>query len=377
MPLRDSAVTLASRILSLLWPAGSPPPLSDAPHILVLKPCCLGDVLMATAVLEALRRQWPGAEIDFAVGKWSRPAVEHHPHIRRLIDCGRVGEGAYTWRDWLALARRIRAGRYDLCLVLDRSPLMALLPAAAGVPWRVGLDSAHRGIGLTRRVPAEGITHEVELYLACARALGISTEGVRPSFYPTPAARERIRALIPSERPLAVLHPAGGQNPGMVLSAKRWPAERFAEIVRRLVRERSAAVMIVGGPGDRESAEKVQSLAGEPAHVHNLAGKLSFDELGALLERSAVFVGNDTGAMHLATAVGTPTVAIFGPSDPRRYGPYGAGPRAVWNPPGCAPCFDRGRWNETCRRFQCIEAVGVEDVWQAVSQVWPAGKHMI
>jgi ADP-heptose:LPS heptosyltransferase len=131
-------------------------------------------------------------------------------------------------------------------------------------------------------------------------------------------------------------------------------------------------VIIVGGPGDRELAEEVRHLAGELEHVHNMAGELSFDELGALLERAAVFVGNDTGAMHLAAAVGTPTVAVFGPSDPRRYGPYGAGHRAVWKPPECAPCFDRGRWNESCQRFRCIEAVSVEDVWQAISQVWPA-----
>lgn len=372
MPFRDTAITLASRILSALWPAGHPRPLPPDPRILVLKPCCLGDVLMATAVVEALRRHWPTASIDFAVGRWSRPAVEHHPHLRRLIDCGRVGEGAYSWREWLELARRIRAGQYDLCLVLDRSPAMALLPALAGVPWRVGLDSAGRGIALTRRVPVAGLMHEVDLYLACVRALGIPTEGARPTFYPTPAARERVRGMIPAGRSVAVIHPAGGQNPGMALSAKRWPAPRYAEIARRLAQKRQASVIIVGGPGDRELAEEVRHLAGELEHVHNMAGELSFDELGALLERAAVFVGNDTGAMHLAAAVGTPTVAVFGPSDPRRYGPYGAGHRAVWKPPECAPCFDRGRWNESCQRFRCIEAVSVEDVWQAISQVWPA-----
>lgn len=377
MRFRDLAVTLASRVLSALWPAGRPPPLSDAPRILVLKPCCLGDVLMATAVVEALRRHWPKAQIDFAVGRWSRPAVEHHPHLQRLIDCGRVGEGAYSWREWLGLARRIRAGKYDLCLVLDRSPLMALLPAVAGVPWRVGLDSAGRGIGLTRRVPVEGIAHEVDLYLACVRALGISTEGARPTFYPTPASRQRVQELLPAGRPLAVIHPAGGQNPGMVLSAKRWPAPRFAEIARRLVQERRASIIIVGGPGDRELAEEVRRLAGEADHVRNLAGELSFDELGALLEHAVLFIGNDTGAMHLAAAVGTPTVAVFGPSDPRRYGPYGAGHRAIWNPPECAPCFDRGHWNTACQRFRCIEGVSVEDVWQAVAQVWPASELML
>lgn len=374
MSLRDTLITLASRMLSRLWPArerGEPFP--PAPRIVVIKPCCLGDVLMATPVVAALRRQWPAATVDFAVGAWARPMVEHNPHIRRLIDCGPVGTGAYGLQDWLALLARIRRGRYDICLVLDRSPALALLPALAGIRCRVGLDSDHRGIGLTRKVPVIGIQHEVDLYLACVRALGIPTEGARLEFYPGEAARARADDIAGEGPPLVVIHPAGGSNPGMTLSAKRWPAGRYAALARRLVRERGVRVALVGGAEDRPLAEEVRRLAEvEDEAVRNLAGELSFDELGALLERARLFVGNDTGAMHLAVAVGTPTVAVFGPSDPRRYGPYGPAHRAVWRPPACAPCFDRGRWNETCARFTCIEAVGLQDVWEAIGEVWPA-----
>jgi lipopolysaccharide heptosyltransferase II len=370
-PQRDALITSVSRALTRVWDAwpARRPALSAAPRTLILKPCCLGDVLMATPALAALREHWPAAQIDFAVGGWSRPMLEHNPRLNRLINCGRVGSGPYTWREYWALARRVRAGGYELCLVLDRSPLLALLPALAGVPHRVGLDSDGRGFALTRRVPAAGIRHEADLYLACVQALGIGTAGARLEFYPTEAAQQRVAGLLPpGAGPFVVVHPAGGHNPGMILSAKRWPAERYAALIRRLCAERGARVAIVGALQDMALAEAVRLNAGAGV---NLAGRLNFDELGALLQRAALFVGNDTGTMHLAVAVGTPTVAIFGPSDPRQYGPYGPAHRALWKPTECAPCLQHGRWDADCRQFRCIEAISVEDVWAAVAEVLP------
>ena len=101
--------------------------------------------------------------------------------------------------------------------------------------------------------------------------------------------------------------------------------------------------------------------------VQDLTGQLTFGQFGALLERCDLFIGHDTGAMHLAVAVGAPVVAIFGPSDPRMYGPYGENSVALWHDVGCNPCLLRGRWDTTCRRFRCIEAVTVEEVWQAAA----------
>ena len=138
--------------------------------ILIIKPCCLGDVLMATPVIAALRQTFPKARIDFAVGDWARAMVENNPHLDGLLDCGpsasRRGElvepsgrgpvgsgGRYSWREYFDLARRIRAARYEACFVLDRSPLISLLPYLGGVPQRVGLDSRGRGFSLTVGVP--------------------------------------------------------------------------------------------------------------------------------------------------------------------------------------------------------------------------------
>ena len=157
----------------------------------------------------------------------------------------------------------------------------------------------------------------------------------------------------------------------MNLATKRWPAERFASIAERLVAELGAQVLLTGGPGDTPLAEKVEAAIS--CRVVNLVGRTGLGELGAILERCDLFLGNDTGAMHLAVAVGTPVVAIFGPTSPANYGPYGSGAGvALWRPVECSPCLRRGRANAQCPRPRCIEAITVEEVWQALKASLPS-----
>ncbi|MBI1802507.1 MAG: lipopolysaccharide heptosyltransferase, partial [Chloroflexi bacterium] len=124
--MRDTLIGWITRLLSALFPTVRRPEPAEGPlapaSILILKPCCLGDVLLATPAVAALKRAFPDAQIDFAVGSWARAAVANSPHLRQLVDTGKVGQGAYGWRDLWSLAARLRAGHYDLCVTLDRSP---------------------------------------------------------------------------------------------------------------------------------------------------------------------------------------------------------------------------------------------------------------
>jgi lipopolysaccharide heptosyltransferase II len=368
--LKDNLVSAISYLLRIPFRLAPRSASLNTPNsTLIIKPCCLGDVLMATPVIAALRQAFPRARIDFAVGGWSRAMVENNAHLDGLVDCGRVGSGGhYSWREYLDLVRRIRAGKYEACFVLDRSPLISLLPYLGGIPRRVGLDSRGRGFSLTVGVPVAGLKHEAELYLDTVRAVGIEVHEPRLEFYPTDEDRRHVTEIIQGatpQAPLIVIHPAGGSNPGMTLSAKRWPPRRFAALADRLVEERGAQVSLVGGPDDGPIAAAIKG--GMRQEPWDLAGQLTFGQLGALLERCDLFIGHDTGAMHLAVAVGAPVVAIFGPSDPRMYGPYGENSVALWHDVGCNPCLLRGRWDSTCRRFRCIEAVTVVEVWQAAT----------
>ncbi len=380
----------------------------DAPapqHILVLKPCCLGDVLMATPLLRTLREGYPDARITFAVGPWSRPALEGNPNINAFLDCGPVGSGPFRMRDYISLARRLRQGQFDLAIVLERSPVLGLLPFLAGIPRRVGLDSGGRGFAHTLRVPVDWShpKHEAELYLDCARALGLPVVGRRLEFFPSAADRARAASLLdglwprvaeaaterapritvptpdasqphtrhptPDTRyPLVAIHPGGAANPGMTLLAKRWPPKRFAAIADRLVETLGARIILVGAPSDAQAVDAVRQAMRHQPGV--LVGKTTIGQLAAIYEHCSLMIGNDSGVMHLAVAVDTPVVAIFGPSDPRVYGPFTAQGIAVRKDADCARrCFAPGRSIAVRCDRRCIEAVTVDDVWNAVQGV--------
>ncbi|MBI2845499.1 MAG: glycosyltransferase family 9 protein, partial [Chloroflexi bacterium] len=207
---------------------------------------------------------------------------------------------------------------------------------------------------------------EAETYLDVGRAMGILVSEPRLEFYPSPDNEQNVAEYFSSlgnmSRKLVAIHPAGGKNPGMELASKRWPAERFAAVGDLLQREAATQVVLIGGPGDEEIAQAVARNMKKKAL--DLTGQLNWGETGALLKKCALFIGNDTGAMHLATAVGTPTVAIFGPSDPRIYGPLGEKSIALWHGPeeGLPPLY-RVAGEE---RYQgLIEKVTVEEVWEA------------
>ena len=405
--VRDAFVSLVTRSLARLFPQKRLSEQLTFDSILILKPCCLGDVLMATPVIAALRRAYPLAQIDFATGSWSRPVVVAHPELRGVVDTGRVGQGAYGWRDVWKLARQLRAAHYDLCLTLDRSPRVGLVAWLARIPYRAGLDSGGRGFAHNIRVPVPPIRYEPELYLDLPRAVIPQTprskfEFVPEQFFPTeedkafvvslldkgcpsapsPLAPQEGRATLPltrtqwgraegSGRPWIALHPGGGANPGTVLSSKRWPPDRFAAIADRLVEQYGAMVCLVGGPGDVAVTNAVRTTMrhGSESALIDLTGQLTFGQLGALYQRCVLMIGNDSGVMHLANACGTPVVALYGPSDPRVYGPYDARSLALWHQVGCNPCFRNGRARPDCCPNRAIEAIAIEECWEAVEIV--------
>ncbi|MBI5876268.1 MAG: lipopolysaccharide heptosyltransferase II [Chloroflexi bacterium] len=371
--MRDTLITLATRLLGAAFPSYKQPLTRAYEKILIIKPCCLGDVVLATPVVTALRRAYPAAQIDFAVGSWSRAVIEHNPHIKQIIDSGAVGQGRYGWGDVWRLAGRVRAGGYDLCVTLDRSPRVGVAAWLAGVPVRAGLDNGGRGFAHNVRVPVPEVRYEPELYLDVPRALGTQPQRGRSEVEPTlfvPTADEIAftgALLGTATAPIVAIHPGGGNNPGTVLTSKRWPAERFAQIADRLIETYGATVVLIGAAGD---ATLTQAVRAAMRHTPlDTTGKMNIGQLGALYQRCVLMIGNDTGTMHLANAVGTPVVALYGPSDPRIYGPYNQKSIAIWHDAGCNPCFRNGRARPDCCPNRAIETISVDEVWQAAQIV--------
>ncbi len=345
-----------------LRPLVRPRPLTGQPErVLIAKLCCIGDVIFATALLDCLRRAWPEATIDWLVDAWCIEAVRDHPALNDTIEAA---------SHLPALARQM-AG-YDLVAVPDRSPALGMAAWCARAPRRAGLDSAGRGFAYTVRAPVDPaeVRHEAEIYLDVGRALGLDTAGCRTRFEPTEAHTRRVTNKLDLSRPYVVIHPAGGENPGMKMPLKRWPARNFAVLAERCVTHLGLRVMVLGGPGDGPITAEVLRTMRVPAI--DLTGQLNFGEVGALARNAALYVGNDTGLSHLAVAAGARVLMIFGPSDPRRYGPFAAPDRAryAWREidlpggvnAGPPPNFD---WER--------DGVTVEEAWEQVRSLFNAG----
>jgi lipopolysaccharide heptosyltransferase I len=341
-------------------------------RILLVKPSSLGDVIHAIPTAAALRRRFPAAHLAWLVEEELAGIVRGVRCVDEVIVSGRrrwlgalrAGRGvAGAASQFWGLARRLRAARYDLVVDLQGLLKSAVFVAATGARLRLGLSSGREGsrFACTHLVNAPLAEHAVERYLRAAWALG-APDGPRefPIAIPPDAAREADHilgdagpatlpagkpatppagkpAILPAGKPraLAVLHPAARWP------TKLWTPEAFAAVGDALADHLGASLVITGSAGDASAAEAVRAHMRRPAL--NLAGRTPLLTLAAILRQAAVMVTVDSGPMHLAAALGTPLVALFGPTAPSRTGPYGADLcrvlRAADLP--CVPCLSR------------------------------------
>ncbi|MBV9691224.1 MAG: lipopolysaccharide heptosyltransferase II [Ktedonobacteraceae bacterium] len=332
---------------------------------------------MTTPLLAVIRHNYPTAAIAYVASTWSKVVPEHHPAVDMVIDCGTVGLHArYSLADYVKLVMVLRKQHFDLAFVLDRSPLLTLLPWLAGVPRRVGLDSQGRGFSLTDRVPVSSspahLEHQADSYLRLARALDLAVEQPHMRFEPTEQERRVATPAYGSFCPRVAVFPGGGSNPGMELTAKRWPLERYKAVINKLIQQMHAQVVLLGGPDDVSLVQSLLDGLEMPEEaLLNLAGKTSFGQMAAQLAQCALFIGNDSGPMHLAVAVNIPVIAIFGPTSPREYGPYPLNdPQhiALWHHPTGQPCFFLGKMR-SCTHCTCMQTVTVDEVWHAAQRL--------
>lgn len=338
--------------LNRLFLMRTPPPSDSIRRIVLVLPCCIGDVVLATAALMALRRLYPSAHIAWAVGRWSRAAIEDHVLLNEIVDTGAAANPARGPVGVLRMAKMLRAGKYDLMVSLTRSPWMSAAALLSGIPWRAGIDSAGRGFGYNLRVPVEPeeARHEASIYLSVVRFLGGKSTGCVANVPVSDDALQRIRARMSENGAggaYVVINPAGGDNPGMKLHSKRWPPGHFAALADRLAAELGVRLVLVAGPDDAPIVDAVQ--ANLKTDALRLDGALTFPEIAALAHDARGYIGNDTGLTHLAAAAGARTVMILGPSDPARYAPFTPDSLALWrpvtlNPGGVAAASDQWDW---------------------------------
>jgi len=329
-------------------------------RVLVVRLGAIGDVANALVFAGALKAASPGVRVGWAVHELAAPLVRGHPAVDR-VHLWRRGGGAAGLR---ALVREVREQRYELAVDLQRLAKSALLARLSGAPRVLGFDRARTKEAswlLTREriAAADPTAPMVEQYLEFARHLGIADPELRRELPIDVGARAWAAEQTASLGGAPVVVALGATKP-----ANRWEPERFGALAAALAGGDGATgpgspVVLTGGPDEVEAGRRAAAAAAGREGVRNLVGETTLPELCALLAEARLFVGCDSGPMHLAAALGTPVVALFGPADPRRTGPYGAGHRVVRVPPSCAPCNRR-----TCNapRHACMEDIEVEHV---------------
>ncbi len=333
-------------------------------RILLIKPSSLGDIIHALPTFDALRRRFPEAELSwFVKAEWAG-ILERVTGLNRIWP---VGTGLSAW---LREIGRLRGHRFDL--VVDLQGLFRSGAAAwlSGCGIRVGLANAREGSAwcYTHRIAVrDPELHAVDRYLLVAQALGCPATVPAFPLHPLEADRGMVHTLL-ARHGLG----AGTRWVAMHVSArwptKRWPLASFLAVARAL-QEDGLRVVVIGSASERPEAQEVASTTG----AVDLAGQTSLPVLPALLKQAVCLVTNDSGPMHLAAAVGTPVVALFGPTSPVRTGPYGVGHRVMQTALPCQPCFSR-----TCRNqvpLECLTTIDPEQVIRAVraAAVSPAG----
>ena len=338
----------------------------DYRRILIIKPSSMGDVVHALPTLAALRDRFPHAHIAWLVKRRWAGLLERVEGLDAVwpVESGVTG--------WLSVIPRLRAAGFDLAVDLQgllRSGAMAWL---AGCPTRIGFANAREGSPFcyTHRVSVPTTEmHAVDRYLLVAAACGASAQGA-PEFRlrPLPADRQEVAVLL-SRHGLPAREPWIGVSVAARWPTKRWPTGFFATAADHLQKKGLGRVVLMGGPDDRAAVQAVKGLMRTvPA---DLAGATAPALLPALLESAALLLTNDSGPMHVAAAMGTPVVALFGPTSPTRTGPYANGHRVLRSGVPCSPCFSR-----TCRNtvyLECLKTISPDQVIEAVRDLLKRG----
>ena len=332
--------------------------MEDYRRILLIKPSSLGDIVHAMPTCAAIRRAYPKARLTWLVKRaW-------HGLVERIDGVDRVWPVESSLTGWLSQVSLLRAERFDLIVDLQGLFRSAAIGWLSGTPLLVGFANGREGSPwfYSRRVPVPQLEmHAVDRYLLVAEAVGAAEAG-------TPEFRFRIPQADHDE--VDRLLSRSGVTPGMSWVAmnpsarwptKRWPAASFAEVADRLQQEGYGAVVMIGGPDERADVVAVSAMMKTPAI--DLAGATTVGLLPALLSKASLLMTNDSGPMHIAAAVGTPVVALFGPTSAVRTGPYGVGHSVLTGKVPCSPCFSR-----TCHNtlpLECLRTVSPEQVMAA------------
>src|SRR5208283_1160778 len=323
--------------------------------LLIIKPSSLGDVVHSLPFLNVIRESFPHAEIHWVLAKGLEGLLENHPMVQKLLVINKdrwkeMKRLRGTWSEFKSLLGELRGESYDIAVDLQGLLRSGILAAASKAPVRLGFREAREGSRLfyTQSITGGREIHAVDRYLKIASSLGCDTRTVA---FPMPLVKEslKIRQLKQEIGEYSVF------APGARWKTKQWSAERFGRLSSLL----SIRSIIIGSGADEALAQ--EAVAYSKGKAISMAGKTDIKEMISLIRKAEFMVTNDSGPMHIAAACGVPVVALFGPTNPARTGPYGIGHVIIRGAGACAPCYKK-----KCDDIRCMDSILVDEVHEAI-----------
>lgn len=337
--------------------------------ILVVRTDRLGDVVLTTPALRALRENCPQSHIAIMVSPHTRELLDDNPYIDEVIVYDKDKKDKRVI-GFLKFVMALKKKRFDLAIVLHAKKRTELITFLADIPKRIGYGNRKFGFLLTDRIPDTrhlGLKHEIDYCLDILTKLGLAITDRRPYIALKKESLEWADEFLKTQS-IAGHDKIAGLHPGASCPSKRWLRDRFVVLANRLVEDYGFKIIIVAH--GKENVAIADELAKNIRYpVINLAGKLTLSQLAAVLKRCAIFISNDSGPVHIASAVGTPVISIFGRNQaglsPLRWGPVGERDKYLHKEVGCSVCLAH-----KCEiSFDCLKAITVDDVLKAVDDV--------
>lgn len=339
----------------------------DIKRILIVRTDRIGDLLLSTGVIKAVRDRYAHAYIAMMVSGFTKEIVDGNPYLDEVITYDKDDKHR-SWYRSLKFSQNLKKKRFDLAIILHPTNRVHLITFLANIPRRVGYDRK-LGFLLTDRLKHEkqlGEKHESEYNLDLIRYLGIEPAENRLLMPIKQESEEWAEELFKQEK-INKNHKLVAIHPGASCPSKIWPNERFALVADKLVKKYAARILLVAGPRDIVLAENILRYMHHP--LINLAGKTSLSQLASLLKRCDLFISNDSGPVHIASALGIPVISIFGRKQaglgPVRWGPSGLKDRFLHKDVGCLKCLA----HNCVKEFACLKAVTVDEVLKAADAV--------
>ena len=335
-------------------------------NVLVIKLRYIGDVLLATPMVRAIKAARPDVRVTMMVNRGTEDVLFGNPDLDEVVALDKGSLAAQS-----RLIAGLRGRQFDTVIDLTDGDRSAFLTRISGAPVRIGFNDEHRWRGryYTELVqPLPGIRHRIDRDLEALKPMKIQAVSKDPQLWLTPEEENSADQLLDQlgvqrSQSIVIL------QPGARYWFKAWPPERFAELADHLTSRYGCQVLIGGSDQDIDLAQQIRQMAKSRPII--MAGRTTIKQFAAIAKKSALFVGSDSGAMHIASAVGTSVVGLFGPSSPREWGPRGGPVEVVYKEIDCRSCF-----HPTCTRGEenCMRLISVHEVCAAAQRLLLAGK---